>query len=283
MQTCQPLDEPAAGREPGLPIMTSLEERMNILRRAQLCAVCLLFFFFNCAQATASPVLETELQHLKFAFTGNTGRVRAAIEKLEWTGISDPDIFDVAAKRLEANYTSQSSGDVDLNAWLAKGIALSGNPKYQPLFDKILAMKTRKRKLRNYVALASQQLVINQRLNPIIAKDNHLATSQEELDKLRIRNMLESQEPELISAGTRRIYHQYVTEVELTDMVHDKLAAQYKSSTNPEHLDAIAYMCRTLAESGNSKYKPTLELIAKDNAAHKKVRKYAKKYADYLM
>src|SRR5690606_41190758 len=58
----------AAGREPGLPIMTSLEERMNILRRTQLCAVWLLFFFFNCAQATTSPVLETELQHLKFAF-----------------------------------------------------------------------------------------------------------------------------------------------------------------------------------------------------------------------
>ena len=66
------------------------------------------------------------------------------------------------------------------------------------------------------------------------------------------------------------------------DEVHKILAAQYKNSTNPEHLDAMAWMCRTLGESGNSKYRGTLEQIAQDNAAHKKVRKYAEKYADYL-
>lgn len=255
---------------------------MNVLRRAQFCAFCLLFFFFNCAQAATSPVLEAELEGLKSAFAGDVKQIRAAIDKLEWSGISDPSVFDVAAERLKANYTSQSSSALEQNAWLAKGIALSGNPKYQPLFDEILAMRTRKRKLRNYVELASQQLAINQRWNPVIAKDNHLAASQAELDRLRIKNMLDSQVPDLASAGARRIYYQHKTDVELVDTVHKILAAQYKSSSNREHLDAMAWICRTLGESGNITYKATLEQIAKDNAAHKKVRKYAEKYATYL-
>lgn len=257
---------------------------MNILRRARLCAFSLLFIFgyAQALHAESSPVLEAELQPLKNAFAGDVAQVRAAIIKLEWTGISHPEIFDVAAERLEANYKAQLPAAIELNSWLAKGLALSGNPKYQPLFDKILAMKTRKRKLRGHVETASQRLAVNQIWNPVIAQNNHLAQSQTELDKLRIKNMLHTSLPDLVSAGTRLVYNRHKTDVELMDEVHGILSAQYKNSTNPEHLDAMAWMCRTLGESGNSKYRGTLEQIAKDNATHKKVRKYAEKYADYL-
>ena len=257
---------------------------MNVLLRARFCAFSLLLMFgyAQALHAESSPMLEAELQPLKNAFAGDVAQVRAAISKLEWSGISDPEIFDVAAERLEANYKAQLPAEIELNSWLAKGLALSGNPKYQPLFDKILAMQTRKRKLRKHVEIASQRLAVNQSWNPVIAKDNHLAQSQAELDKLRIKNMLNASLPDLVSTGSRLVYNHHKTDVELMDEVHEILAAQYKSSTNPEHLDAMAWMCRTLGESGNGKYKGTLERIAKDNAAHKKVRKYAEKYADYL-
>ncbi|HTF86466.1 MAG TPA: hypothetical protein VL987_17915, partial [Cellvibrio sp.] len=216
---------------------------MNTLHRARLWAffLLLIFGYAQALHAESSPVLEAELQPLKNAFAGDIAQVRAAISKLEWTGISDPEIFDVAAERLEANYTAQSSAAIELNSWLAKGLALSGNPKYQPLFDKVLAMKTRKRKLRGHVEIASQRLAVNQIWNPVITKDNHLAQSQAELDRLRIRNMLHANLPDLVSAGTRLVYNHHKTDVELMDEVHKILAAQYKNSTNPEHLDAMAW------------------------------------------
>ena len=246
--------------------------------------LCIAYFFITflpAARAASTPLLQAEIDELKAGFAGNVAQVRAAIDKAEWTGMTDPAVFEPVAERLKAGYQGTSAPELELNSWLAKALALSGDAKYRPLFEEILVSQA-KGKLKRHVETAKERLAQFERWNPVIAKDNHLATSREELAILRVANMIEASDPELSSAGIRRVYHAYLDKPALLDKVNQKLLAEYKTEGSAAHLDALAWACRTLGESGASQYKSTLEQIEKDKATPKKIARYAKKYNKVL-
>jgi hypothetical protein len=258
----------------------SLEKRMHLITHWRSCVVLLslLLAMTHSVHASSSAVLDAELNSIKQEVAGELPQVLTAIDRLEWSGISDTDVFDILAARLETNYSNNGTAAQELNAWLAKALSLSGQEKYEILLNNILASKTSK-KLRRHVEIAGERLRQHKRWNPIIAKNNHLANTQQELVEMRTLNMLRSTNYELATAGARLVHNRYRDNAVLMAEVQKILAAEYRSSRHPAHLDTMAWMCRALGESGDSQYKALLTQIANDKATHKKIKRYAKKYA----
>lgn len=244
-----------------------------------LCSIALLAAVQS-SWAASSNALDAEIAGLKQQFTGTPRDVSSATHRLEWTGISSPELFDDIAKRLEAGYTDNTQYSTELNSWLVKSLALSGNEKYLPLINTIATHKDSK-KLSKHTATALANFAKFQRWNPIIAANNDTAKTQQDLDRIRTLNMLNSNDGELMEAGTKITARHYIKEEDFIGKVHSLLLTNYQT-TDRDKIQAVEWMCRALGESGNSEYKATLDKIAADSSAGKSVRKYAAKYSAIL-
>lgn len=241
----------------------------------------LLFLFCSSLGFAENSLIAAEKEEIKKNFTGGSAQVKKAIDLLEWTGISDPSVFTTPAERLKAGYMSESKVDLETNSWLAKGLALSGDPKHKELLNNIFNSEAPK-KLRKHVKIALNRIDQFTVWNPIISAGTDAAKSQTELDLLRIKNMFNSNRGDLMGVATRKVYFNHVANLELTNMLSIKLKEKYASASTADDVDAYSWMCRTLAESGNKEYKTILEEVANNPQTNKKLAKYAKKYAAYL-
>ncbi len=233
----------------------------------------------GCANAFAQSALQQEINEYVDIFSGNNfAAQRSAIEPLGWSGISSPELYDVIAAKLEALKDADSKIDKERASWFAKALALSGNNKYQPVLQDI-ADNASAKKLRKHAKTALERLPRYARWNPIIAAG--LKNSQGNLAEQRIRNMLADNDAELFRLGAKRVYHAHASNKELVALVKSRLVADYASVNDSDHVDAMAWAIKVLAQSGDSDHKPLLAEIAQ-SASNKKIRKYAKKYTDYL-
>lgn len=240
------------------------------------------FVLIGSLSAYAESPLDTEKKQIKEYMSGNAAQIKKGINLLEWTGISDPAIFDPMMERLKTNQTDSSKVGIETNAWLAKGIALSGNAQYKPQLDAIFQSEAHK-KLRKHVKTAIVRLDQFAVWNPIISANNASAKNQAELDHVRLMNMFNSKRGDLMGTATRKIYFNYVSNTEYTDLIAEKLKSNYLSASTADEIDAYSWMCRTLAETGNKSYKPVLDDVANNPKTNKKLAKYATKYAGYLI
>jgi hypothetical protein len=230
----------------------------------------------------AESSLDTEKKQIKEYMSGNAAQIKKGIDLLEWTGISDPTIFDPMMERLKSNFMDSSKMGIETNAWLAKGIALSGNVQYKAELEAIFQSEAHK-KLRKHVRTAIVRLDQFTVWNPIISANNSSAKNQTELDDIRLMNMLNSRRGDLLGTATRKIYFNYVSNTKYTDLISEELRSNYLTASTDDEVDAYSWMCRTLAETGNKAYKPILDEVASNPKTHKKLAKYATKYAGYLL
>lgn len=219
-------------------------------------------------------MLDAELAQFKNDFAGNVNQVKSAVDRLEWTGITDVTLFDPIAERLKSNYLDAAPASMELNSWLVKPLGLSGQEKYQALFAQIM-QEIQLKQLYNHTTKAAKRQPEFQRWNAIIAANNSEAKTQDELNRVRLHNMLMSNETVLQGAATEIIHSKYSADLPLLQKIHSVLSASYRQE---DKVPALNWMCRTLGESGIEEFKPTLQTIADDPLAHKKVRAYAKKY-----
>ena len=173
---------------------------------------------------------------------------------------------------------ADSKIDKERASWFAKALALSGNEKYRSVLNDVAANASAK-KVRKHAKIALERLSRYQRWNPIIARD--LDTSPEGLATQRITNMLAAEEAALFRLGAKRVYHAHASNPRLVGLVKDRLLQDYQAASTSDEVDAVAWAIKLLAQSGDSSHAASLDTIAAE-AKNKKIRKYAKKYRDYL-
>ena len=70
---------------------------------------------------------------------------------------------------------------------------------------------------------------------------------------------------------------------EVLDVLAETLLEKYPTAgEDPGAVDAAAWMCRALGQSGNSRYRPVLEHVENDKSAHRKLRSHCEKAAKSL-
>lgn len=227
----------------------------------------------------AENALQVEIQGFVKEFrAGNFSR--KLINELEWSGISDTRIYDLAEAVLLANYKSTDSEMIEQNSWLAKALSQSGQPKYRATLDKVLKSKKSPEKLVRHAKKARTRLEEFRIWNPIIAKDVHKAPAGK-LNEKRAQNMLSSDNPVMLRLGAKRVYYKYFDDTGLLEIVKSRLLNDFNMATDGVHIDAVAWLCKALGRSGKLEYRSALETVT-EKASNKKISRYAAKSLSFL-
>lgn len=211
----------------------------------------------------ANPELEAELEHYKKVFEGDDFTAqRAAIGDLPWTGISDEAVYDPLARKLREG-TNPPPNDredekSDRLAWYAKGLGVSGNPKYRPLLEELSGIKNEHISLHAENAL--RLLDRFSKVNPYIREGLEEAEPGRTNER-RAENMLTSGVPELIRAGGKRIYYHLQGHPELTATAEQVLLEKYKNPRDNTLADALAWLCKALSAGEDPQYLETLKTV----------------------
>lgn len=228
--------------------------------------------------ALAEP--ETPEDYVKIFQSGSPVEQEKAAQTLEWAGLSSPQLFDlVEAKALESLPKATDKVTINYVAHLTKALAYSGNEKYRPTIEKIIAQAPHK-KLKKHAIHALGSLPLHTQINPLIAPQAWPEYAHPSFNQ-RIINMLASGNAELMRMAAKRIHFTQNYQPEFLLQLNKAIESQYQQPLDRLELDATAWMCRALAGSRVAEYKPTIEKVA-SGAKEKKLAKYAKKYLSYF-
>ena len=88
--------------------------------------------------------------------------------------------------------------------------------------------------------------------------------------------MLRSNDSTQKVRAAKKIFKSYSHDPQLLRVVNEELLRGYQINTKDRHhVDAMAWLCKVLGASGQTKYKATLKRVAQE-APSSKLKKYAK-------
>ena len=238
--------------------------------------------FFTPLAFTSQADIDAELgEYLRVFKSDNFQEQRRAMDRLSWAGYSSTEFYDVIADQLVNLQHSKDKDSKEKASWYAKSLALSGNEKYKTVLQNVAAT-TKVKKIRKYAELALTRFDKHQRWNPIISQGLVNAPNGR-LEEARVKNMLTSSDHSLLRIGAKRVYHGHKSDDELISVAKQRLATEYlvASEENDEQVDAIAWLIKVMAETGDRENRALLDKIGQESSV-KKVKKYVKKYAEYL-
>ncbi|NIB44240.1 hypothetical protein HBA55_31865 [Pseudomaricurvus alkylphenolicus] len=225
--------------------------------------------------------VNSELQEYIRVFQGNDWfRQKQIAQTLEWSGLTQPELFDlIEAKLLDRYETEDDKHQADYLAWLCKALAFSGNDKYRLTIQRVAA-NAEHGKLRKHAKLSLAILDQYKQWNHDIIVESQWREDQS-ADVNRFTAMIQSDVLELKRLAAKRVHFKHLYEESLMDLLEQQLLANYQTDSGHRlYVDSWAWVCKALAGSRNPKYKATIEKVAQQ-ATHKKLRKYAKKYLQY--
>jgi len=127
---------------------------------------------------------------------------------------------------------------------------------------------------RKLISLALGAMVLVAGANSFAALD--------ESEKMYVDRMLKGSWVSLRDVA-QSLYNTGNTNTEVLDVTAETLLERYqRSGEDRDAVDAVAWMCRALGASGNSRYRPVLERIEKDKVVHRKARGHCEKAAKGL-
>lgn len=227
---------------------------------------CLLFSGAGFAQTNRSS--EVEALMIGLDSPSSYKRVNAS-KVISRSGLTDQELYTKVATLLREGYAAKTDADhIDEMAWLCKALAASGDSQYRPLFEEVIA-NTPSTKLKRYAkqshALIEEYAQRSRILNETKSWDESLSAEDN-----RLINMLNSDNVALKRDAAKII----MRSVKIDEKVFDAAAAALNTMAAENHpnstsVDTMAWLCKSLAASGNSKYVETLQKIHDDTSSTK--------------
>ena len=239
-----------------------------------LTVIGLLFSAIFAQAAQPSPLTQRYID----VFSGNASEQaqRNALNQLQWSGLSDPRLFDLLEQKLLELYPGARGNDADLASWYAKSLGTSGLDKYRTTLQGIIDSNANS-KIRKYAREGLDNLDRYANWNPIISSPDGVDPDKPEQTNAFV-NMLRSGDWSLQNMAAKRIYSDKVYDPYLLDVLDAEIRALYSVDYQANlQIQTVAWMCRALSSSRNVAYQATLEEVAA-NAGNSKVRNYARKY-----
>ena len=89
------------------------------------------------ALANQADLNAEKAMYIKAFTSGNLDVIKGKARNLEWTGWSDPAIFDPLEKKIIENLGASDKYSLDSVAWMIRALGSSGNPKYLPTLNRV--------------------------------------------------------------------------------------------------------------------------------------------------
>jgi hypothetical protein len=226
------------------------------------------------APAMASQAdLDAELNSYIAAFKGNNDDAeRLVLEKLVWAGYSSEALYDVIADKLQSVKAADDGDSKRYAKWYTRALAMSGNDKYRAALEDV-ASTSENKKIREYAQRSIATLATYERWNPVISAGLEAAPDGR-LEETRVINMMNAKDSELFRIGAKRLYNGHSGDQALVDEAKRVLAQEWRliDVNDDPHFDAVAWLMKGIAASGDTSAIPLLEEI-KQQAKIKKVQK----------
>lgn len=203
-------------------------------------------------------------------YGGNTGLV----EQLRWSGIQDHLVYDPVRDHMLERYRFVFADEsADQVVALSKILALSGMDQYRADLEAIGGH-------RSIVAL--ETLALQAHRNTVLTA-GLLEAPKGRLDQRRTQNMLQSGDPEMIGVAAQRVYREYTSDSEIMASVNASLLKNYNlGMKNAVYHQSVRWLIKALAQSGDTKYRSTLEEVS-EKAKSRRIARYAKKNLQKLL
>ena len=213
--------------------------------------------------------------------SGSINKKTEAAKIITRSGFSDRPLFELIRKELEAGYLEQpgNSKHIDLMAWYCKALASSGLAEYKEVLQ-MIAETTADPKLERYAGQSLAMVDEYAERNTIMA-DKTYADSGLDAESLKLVNMLKSDMAGLKRDAAKLITRAGSVNPVVYDVVSEELLKGYEKALDKTSVDALAWLCKALAASGDAKHKEALQLVA-TTSDNPKLVKYAEQAYDSI-
>jgi len=117
---------------------------------------------------------------------------------------------------------------------------------------------------------------VSEASNPVPDKEIK-APARLDSEQKRIAQLLQSESAIDLRNGAKNIYYHHPDSTYLVQVAEQRLLRDYRKETNDRNeVDALAWLCKALAQSHDQQFSNTLSTVA-ESAYHRKVRSYAAK------
>jgi hypothetical protein len=212
----------------------------------------------------------------KYITEFNTGKPldkQLICEKLMWSGISDPRLYDLIEQDLIIREkTTKAKLETNNVAWLIKALGASGLSKYIKTLNNLTSHHNKK--IVKYAKKGLNLIPIYAIWNPIISDTSNINTEKSEIIN-HYANMIRSDILELNILAGKRIFHEQINDKYLYELLSEKVLAGHKSVSKNDKMKISAYAWMMRA-SIKTNIATTQEVLK--SSTNKKLKKYAKKY-----
>ena len=256
-----------------MPIVTLLKN----MKLKQISILLLMSLSINLYATNLYHIPESEGERLRQDLSNADIQVRKeALIKLQWAGISDERVFDPIVEKLQSN---RKMDPKYAKIYLA-ALIYSGNPKYLTFMDSLIEDNSRRSQIRNFAKKHKHKLEHYQSISKLM-NDNNNIVSSEEFWARRYEKGLRVSESVRVRLAARDLYLSGLNESSY-DVAKAFLAEKYKTNIDDSYaIDAMAFLCKSLGLSRNTKYKDILVEVS-NNTPNRKLAKYAERSAQYF-
>ena len=240
----------------------------------------LIFLLLMNGPAAAFATLDEQIAHyLEVLDNGSYAAKTTMLERLQWSGLSDPRLYDQIESRLLADYQKEdlNKNDYAVMSHQARALSYSGNEKYRKSLKMVMKQAANKR-VAKHARKALSQLKDFSRWQKLIEQSSANASAKE-VEVASYMRMLNVDDVFVQRLAARAIYHEEQNDPDLLALTADKLKAIYaQEGLDKQEQDTAAWLCKALGQSGIAEYGQLLTRVA-DETPYKKIRKYAVQYA----
>lgn len=244
--------------------------------KISLAAIVFTSFFGTNLMAAQSDIDAEISQYIAIFEADDLLAERKVMDKLNWAGHTSEALYDVIEKELNLIKNADDKESKRQASWYAKSLSTSGNDKYRETLKDVAANSSNK-KARKHAAIALDRIDVYKTWNSVISA-NLADAPVGRLEEARIKNMLNSDDYELVRVGAKRISFEHYQDQELIELSKARLTKEWRlvSQDNTYQLDAVAWLIRNIGSANDTSGLPLLNEI-KNESKIKKLRKYAAK------
>ncbi len=228
----------------------------------------------------AFSTVEGQIEHyLNVLNSGEYTNKIEMLQRLQWSGLSDPRLYDPIEQRLLDQYLEDNLNkpDIGLLSHLSRALGYSGNKKYIATLSEVENNSAQK-KIRKHARKAQIQLTRFEAWNRLIA-DSDYPVEGKDVEIAMYMKMMNTDDPQVQRLSARAIFHQRLQDSDLLALVAKKVEGSFLDpALSGDAQDAVAWMCKAIGQSGTPEYSDLLSRVVAETP-HKKIRKHASKYA----
>jgi len=242
--------------------------------------ICLLFLLTSYLPAYAFTTVDEQIDHyLKVLVTGSHASKKEMLERLQWSGLSDPRLYDAVRRQTTTKFLKKDldKQTIELVTYQIRALGYSGNEKYRNTLLQIKKeagnnkFKSHARKALNWL---DRYIIWNQ----LIAEAD-IVDEGKSAEVTAYMKMLSVDDVFVQRMAARAIFHEKRRDPDLLALTAEKLEGVYmQEGLDKEAQDSAAWLCKAIGQSGELEYGKLLSKIGADTP-YRKIKKYAKQYA----